>query len=294
VTVTVSGMPAGWSLNQGSNNGGGTWTVQHTDPSALTVTTASGFVGATVLNVSESWTNAGDSAGSAFVRDNVEASAPGAPIFAVSGDDTLTGSAGSDRIAFAQPIGHDTIYNFSAAADAIDLIGFNPYGLLFDEFTASSLIKIDAERKKVEPSETEINSGGSRCRARCTWRGQKSLACSTPTRLCRLRCIDAKERAIAAQPTCPAGDRRCRLPRLRGDGPKPRRTVGRAPAEPRGQVRSGLRAGGDSHERTRLWSKFPASRQNTGKYIESSPATHPAAAKTAFESTRYRPIPYAP
>jgi hypothetical protein len=50
-----------------------------------------------------------------------------------------------------------------------------------------------------------------------------------------------------------------------------------------------LTAGGDSHERTRLWSKLPASRQNTGKYIESSPATHPAAAKTSFESKRYRP-----
>ena len=29
----------------------------------------------------------------------------------------------------------------------------NPYGLLFDEVTASSLVKIDAEGNKVEPSE---------------------------------------------------------------------------------------------------------------------------------------------
>jgi ribulose-5-phosphate 4-epimerase/fuculose-1-phosphate aldolase len=36
----------------------------------------------------------------------------------------------------------------------------NPYGLLFDEITASSLVKIDAEGNKVEPSEAEINSGG--------------------------------------------------------------------------------------------------------------------------------------
>jgi ribulose-5-phosphate 4-epimerase/fuculose-1-phosphate aldolase len=36
----------------------------------------------------------------------------------------------------------------------------NPYGLLFDEITASSLVKIDAEGNKVEPSESEINSGG--------------------------------------------------------------------------------------------------------------------------------------
>ena len=36
----------------------------------------------------------------------------------------------------------------------------NPYGLLFDEVTASSLVKIDAEGNKVEPSESEVNSGG--------------------------------------------------------------------------------------------------------------------------------------
>src|SRR6476659_1508319 len=36
----------------------------------------------------------------------------------------------------------------------------NPYGVLFDEVTASSLVKIDAEGNKVEPSESEVNSGG--------------------------------------------------------------------------------------------------------------------------------------
>ena len=36
----------------------------------------------------------------------------------------------------------------------------NPFGLLFDEITASSLIKIDAEGNKLDPSEAEINSGG--------------------------------------------------------------------------------------------------------------------------------------
>ena len=36
----------------------------------------------------------------------------------------------------------------------------NPYGLLFDEVTASSLVKIDAEGNKVDPAESEINSGG--------------------------------------------------------------------------------------------------------------------------------------
>src|SRR5438270_1144477 len=36
----------------------------------------------------------------------------------------------------------------------------NPYGLLFDEVTASSLVKIDAEGNKVEPTDSVINSGG--------------------------------------------------------------------------------------------------------------------------------------
>ena len=35
-----------------------------------------------------------------------------------------------------------------------------PYGLLFEDVTASSLVKIDVEGNKVEPSECEINSGG--------------------------------------------------------------------------------------------------------------------------------------
>jgi len=36
----------------------------------------------------------------------------------------------------------------------------NPYGFLFEEVTASSLVKIDPEGNKVEPSESEVNSGG--------------------------------------------------------------------------------------------------------------------------------------
>jgi len=36
----------------------------------------------------------------------------------------------------------------------------NPYGLLYDEVTASSLVKIDIDGNKVDPSEAEVNSGG--------------------------------------------------------------------------------------------------------------------------------------
>ena len=77
-----------------------------------------------VLNVAEGWTNADGSTGSAIVSDNVEVFAKGAPIFAWSGDDTLTGAGAKDLFVFAQPIGNDTIYNFNASHDQIDLIGF--------------------------------------------------------------------------------------------------------------------------------------------------------------------------
>ena len=124
-TITVSGVPDDWSLNAGTNNGDGTWTVQTNDPSALTVTTPGSYSGAAVLNVAETWTQANGSTASAFVGDNVEAYAPGSPIFALSGADTLTGAGANDEFVFAQPIGNDVVYSFNAASDKIDLIGFN-------------------------------------------------------------------------------------------------------------------------------------------------------------------------
>ena len=123
-TVTISGMPSDWSLNKGTNLSSGTWTVETDDLSALTVLTAAAYAGAMVLGVTETWTNADGSAGTAFVSDNVEAYAPGSPIFALSGDDNLTGAGGNDLFVFAQPIGNDTIYNFNVATDKIDLTGF--------------------------------------------------------------------------------------------------------------------------------------------------------------------------
>jgi hypothetical protein len=126
--ITVSGLPSDWSLNVGTNNGDGTWAAVTNDPSSLTVTTPTTFAGAIVLNISESWTNADGSTGSALISDNVEAY-PASPIFAVSGDDTLTGgTGGNNEFVFAQPIGNDTIYNFTAASDTIDLIGFGLAG----------------------------------------------------------------------------------------------------------------------------------------------------------------------
>ena len=122
--ITLSGIPTGWTLNTGTNNGDGTWTVQTNDPSSLTVTTPADFNGAMVLGVNMTWTNPDGSIGSAYVADNVEAYAPGNPIFALSSDDNLTGSSGNDTFVFAQPIARDVIHSFDAAHDKIDLIGF--------------------------------------------------------------------------------------------------------------------------------------------------------------------------
>ncbi|MFZ3154078.1 beta strand repeat-containing protein [Pseudomonas sp.] len=124
VTVSISGVPTGWTFNAGTNNGDGTWTVLTNNPSALTVTTPADHVGAMVLSVSMSWTNADGSTENMFIANNVEAYAPGNPIFALSIDDNLTGSSGADLFVFAQPIGNNVIHSFDAAADKIDLIGF--------------------------------------------------------------------------------------------------------------------------------------------------------------------------
>ncbi|VVP25620.1 hypothetical protein PS900_04082 [Pseudomonas fluorescens] len=122
--VTIADVPSNWTLNAGINNGDGTWTVQTSDPGALTVTTPEGFAGAAVLHINMTWTNADGSVGSSYVFNNVEAFAPGTPIFALSADDNLTGSSGADTFVFARPIGNNQIYSFDATADKIDMIGF--------------------------------------------------------------------------------------------------------------------------------------------------------------------------
>jgi hypothetical protein len=132
VELTLAGVPDGWIINGATDLGGGTWSVTTTDQSALTVTTPTDFTGALVLNVTETWTNADGSGGNAYVVDNVEAYAPGSPIFALSGDDHLTGAGGNDTFVFAQPIGNDVIYNFNVASDKIDLIGYSGFTSFVD------------------------------------------------------------------------------------------------------------------------------------------------------------------
>ena len=124
VTVTISGVPAGWSLSEGSRNADGSWTVHTDNVGALTITSPADYAGAMAFHATMSWTNADGSSGIHSVVDNVEAYAPGNPIFALAGDDNLTGSDGNDLMVFGQPISHDVVYNFDLAHDQIDLIGF--------------------------------------------------------------------------------------------------------------------------------------------------------------------------
>ncbi|OWK20678.1 hypothetical protein AJ88_26805 [Mesorhizobium amorphae CCBAU 01583] len=127
ITVTVKDVPSGWTINGATHNADGSWTVQTNAVHELTVTTPADFTGAAVLDVLMSWTNADGTLGSMSIADNVEAYAPGSPVFAWSGDDVLTGSSGNDLFVFSQPIGNDTVHSFDAAADQIDLIGYSGF-----------------------------------------------------------------------------------------------------------------------------------------------------------------------
>ncbi|MCK1711246.1 VCBS domain-containing protein [Bradyrhizobium sp. 143] len=124
VTLTIAGAPSGWTVNGTTHNSDGSWTVVTNDVGSLSLTTAANYTGALVLNVAETWINANGSMGTATVVDNVEAYAPGSPIFAWSGNDHLTGSSGHDLFVFSQPIGKDVVHSFEVSSDVIDLISY--------------------------------------------------------------------------------------------------------------------------------------------------------------------------
>src|SRR5258706_4575972 len=124
VTVTIKDLPSDWMVNGGTHNADGSWTVQTTDVSSLSVTTPASFAGAVLLTVTESMLQADGTTTTNTLGDNLEAYSQGSPIFAWSDNDFLTGSTGNDQFVFAQPIGHDTVYSFDAAHDQIDLIGY--------------------------------------------------------------------------------------------------------------------------------------------------------------------------
>jgi hypothetical protein len=124
VTVTIKDLPSDWTVNGGTHNADGSWTMQTADVTSLTVTTPASFAGAMLLTVTEAVVQADGTTTTFTLGDNLEAYSPGSPIFAWSDNDFLTASTGNDQFVFAQPIGHDTVYSFDAAHDQIDLIGY--------------------------------------------------------------------------------------------------------------------------------------------------------------------------
>jgi hypothetical protein len=98
-TVSVGGLPAGWTLNQGSQNIDGTWTAQTNDPANLAVIAPAGFAGASLLSIIESWTDSTGGSNTTNLADNVEVYQSASPIFAQSGDDTLTAGPGNSEAA---------------------------------------------------------------------------------------------------------------------------------------------------------------------------------------------------
>ena len=132
ISVSITGVPSGWVLNEGVSDGTGTWTVQTGDVSTLSATAPAAYAGAISLHMSQTWTGSTGGTGLAMISNNVEAYAPGNPIFAISGDDQLTGSSGADLMVFAQPIGTDVVHNFDVAQDVVDLIGFSGFNTFAD------------------------------------------------------------------------------------------------------------------------------------------------------------------
>ncbi|MBS0289854.1 MAG: VCBS domain-containing protein [Proteobacteria bacterium] len=125
ITLTILNAPIDWSFNQGIKNNDGSWTIQTNFPELLTVTTSTAFVGAKVLDVNMNWSDENGVSHHSAYADNIEAYAPGSAIFALSVDDTLTGTQQADQFVLQEPISHVTLVNFDTALDKINLIGFD-------------------------------------------------------------------------------------------------------------------------------------------------------------------------
>ena len=124
VALTLTGIPDGWNVGGATRNADGSWTTTTDHPEDLSVTPPTDFVGARMVTAMETVTNADGSSGTALVGDNIEAFAPGTPIFALNMPDHLTGGAEADTFVFSNSAGLDTIYKFDVAEDTVDLVGY--------------------------------------------------------------------------------------------------------------------------------------------------------------------------
>ncbi|WOH56056.1 DUF4347 domain-containing protein [Bradyrhizobium sp. BWC-3-1] len=117
-------LPSNWSVAGAMQLATNQWDVTSSSLGALTVIAPSSFTGAVLLNLTLTWTKTDGSVHTMQVADNLEAYAPGSPIFAWSGNDALTGSSGQDTFVFSQPIGNDVVHSFDVSSDVIDLISY--------------------------------------------------------------------------------------------------------------------------------------------------------------------------
>lgn len=69
----------------------------------------------------------------------------------------------------------------------------NPYGLMFDEITASSLVKVDLHGNQLSESEYSINRPGSPSIRRSTRCARTQSACCISTRSTAPRCRAARK-----------------------------------------------------------------------------------------------------
>ena len=78
---------------------------------------------------------------------------------------------------FAQLGWHELIYNhLTVRVPGIDHFLINPFGLMYREVTASNLVKIDLEGRKVSPARGRSIPLASSCTARCMQRGPTRTA----------------------------------------------------------------------------------------------------------------------
>ena len=173
-TITVSGVPSGWTLNAGTSSGNGVWTVQTANPGGLAITPAEQFAGALTLNVTETWTQASGGTATTSVADNVAVFAPQSPIYAWSGDDNLTGKGGDDLFVFTQPIGDDAVYDFNPASDQLDLTGL-------DDVESYSDIQSDLPMTATE-TRSSRSAPARRSRSRASRRPRSAAAISSSIR----------------------------------------------------------------------------------------------------------------
>src|SRR5439155_19595078 len=55
IVISIKAVPLGWTLNGGTQNADGSWTVTGTNLASFTVTTPDDFVGARLLNITHTW-----------------------------------------------------------------------------------------------------------------------------------------------------------------------------------------------------------------------------------------------